>query len=122
MFCYGHRMISSFAVRDVDVTAHEVHEAGPLNQDMRQPGIVITAARHMAIGAGARFFGSHGMRNERTESLSAESFCGAGLLLIGAPVAIGILRTAKNGAGQTPRRYAMAGNRPIHTEHVDVIA
>src|ERR1019366_5509105 len=112
----------SFAVRDVDVTAHEVHEAGPLNQDMRQPGIVITAARHMAIGAAASFFCSHGMRNERTESLSTESFGGDGLLLIVAPVAIRILRTDENGTGRTHWRYAMPGNRPIHTEHVNVIA
>src|SRR5271157_2628700 len=119
MFRHGHRMIAFLPIRYIDVAPHEVHETRTLNQDMRQPGIVIAFGRHMAIGASASFLGSNGVGYKRAESLPAIPFGGNRLLLVVTPVTIGILRTDKNGAGRTHGRYSMAGNRTVYSQHVD---
>src|SRR5271157_5542128 len=80
MFRHSHRMIAFLPVRDVDVAPHEVHETRTLDQDMRQPGIVIAFGGNMAIGASAGFFGSNGVRYKRAESLPAKPFGGNRLL------------------------------------------
>ena len=62
--------------------AHEVHQVGAQQQQLRHPCIVISASRYVAIGAAFGFLSPDRMRNKRAEGLSAEALRRNGLLLV----------------------------------------
>src|SRR5216683_2854693 len=113
---------STFAGGDINVAAHEIHEVGALQEKLGHPGVVVVLSGNMAIAALFCFFGAHGVRDKRRESLAGEPGRGNRLLRVIEPITVGVLRADQHGARRARGSDAMTGDRPIHAEHIDVIA
>ena len=77
----GDRFEPPRPLRHVDVPPEEVIEVRPQHQDLRHPGVVVVAGRDVAVGAGLRLGGPHGVRHERAEGVTGEALGGDRLLL-----------------------------------------
>ena len=122
MFSDGHGFQPVVSGRHIDVAAHEIHEVGALEQELGQPGVVVVGGGNVAIAALLGFLCANRVRNEGAEGLAGKSRRGDGLLLVVQPFTVRILRTDQHGAGRARRRDAVAGDRAVHAEHVDVVA
>ena len=122
MLGYGNCVVALLSTGDIDVAAHEVHEARTLDQYMRHPGIVISLRGDMAIGTAPRLFCADRVGHEGAEGLSAEAFRGDRLLLVVEPIAVRVLRAHQDGAGGANRRDSMASDGAVDSQHIDVIA
>src|SRR5260370_2715590 len=76
----------------------------------------------MAIAALLGFLGAHRVRHEGGESLAGEAGRGNRLLRVVKPIAIGVLRADEHGARGPRWGDAVAGDRAVDAEHVNVIA
>src|SRR4051812_10995889 len=110
------------AVGHVSKTAKLIQEVRPLYEQLCHPGIVVFAVGDMAVSAALGFFCADGVRNIRTERLSAEAFRGHRLLAVVEPIAVLALRAHHDRTRRAHRRNLVPGDGAINAEHVDVVA
>src|SRR5688572_21221746 len=72
---------------------HEVDEVSPLQEQLRQPGVVVVLRRNMTVGTGLGFGGANRMRHVSVEGLAGKAFHRSRLLLRIDPLPVLILRT-----------------------------